>query len=684
MGVLCEPRAPCRAAVRAGDRPRVFGTSRPPGELGEKNTVHDSAIDRIFRLGRLLTLALLAAAVVGCPSMPDGDPDPGRPVDTDEDGVADDDDICDDTPAGAVVDDDGCASSQRDTDGDGVSDAVDACADTPEGDEVDGVGCTIPPVVLDDDGDGIGNGGDNCPNTPPGSTVDQRGCAASQRDTDGDGVSDNIDQCANTTPGATVDAFGCAEGQTGVPDADDDGVRDDADDCPGTPAGAIVDDTGCAESQVDADGDGVTDDVDECPNTQGSNVDASGCASNQRDSDSDGVNDDADRCPGTPAGTTVNSQGCPTTGGGGTPVCGNGVVEAGEQCEPPGSRCCTASCQNVSGGEFTSDNCGDATTLCDDEGSFAFDNTAATADGPPHTGCVFFGEDQIDHDVWSCWTAPCSGTVFISTCDGNTAVDTKIAVYEGCDCPVTDARLLSCNDDVCDTQSVVTFEAVAGQNYLLRLGTFPDEAGGAGSVQITCGLDACEQGEGDCFAAHASPGCDSEDCCERVCAIDPFCCDTEWDAVCADEADGFCGAGFGACGAGAGACTDPENGTPGCEDVDCCNAVCRADPFCCGVGGEEGIWDELCAEAEAAICRSTCGPRRGDCFAKVCSGGTGAGNACETDDDCAGGGTCIGNGTAGCELEDCCANVCPRDPYCCQVDWDPACADMARSLCTAP
>jgi len=40
----------------------------------------------------------------------------------------------------------------------------------------------------------------------------------------------------------------------------------------------------------------------------------------------------------------------------------------------------------------------------------------------------------------------------------------------------------------------------------------------------------------NCFTANGGPGC-SEPCIEAsVCAIDPFCCATDWDAICAGEA----------------------------------------------------------------------------------------------------------------------------------------------------
>lgn len=47
-------------------------------------------------------------------------------------------------------------------------------------------------------------------------------------------------------------------------------------------------------------------------------------------------------------------------------------------------------------------------------------------------------------------------------------------------------------------------------------------------------------GTGDCFEANGTPGCDDPICCTLVCAIDPFCCESEWDAVCADLAKGAC------------------------------------------------------------------------------------------------------------------------------------------------
>ena len=130
------------------------------------------------------------------------------------------------------------------------------------------------------------------------------------------------------------------------------------------------------------------------------------------------------------------------------------------------------------------DSCEDAEAIAG-TGNFFFDNTTASTDGPAHAACLEFGSDQVENDVWFCWTAACDGDTLIQTC-GTTGVDTKIAVYDGCGCPATDANLIACNDDTCGLQSAVTFSATSGSQYLIRLGTFPGASGGVGEFNISC------------------------------------------------------------------------------------------------------------------------------------------------------------------------------------------------------
>ncbi|MHC5002024.1 MAG: M43 family zinc metalloprotease, partial [Planctomycetota bacterium] len=176
----------------------------------------------------------------------------------------------------------------------------------------------------------------------------------------------------------------------------------------------------------------------------------------------------------------------------------------------------------------------------------------------------------------------------------------------------------------------------------------PSACGGDG----TCG----GPGAGDCQSANGTPGCDDAGCCETVCADDPFCCDVEWDAICAEQAAASCGGGGGCGSPDAGDCF-AANGTPACADAACCETVCQADPFCCDVE-----WDSVCADGAAELCGDgggddgPCGdPGAGDCLAA--------------------------NGTPGCADADCCGVVCGLDPFCCETEWDALCAEQAADEC---
>ena len=44
----------------------------------------------------------------------------------------------------------------------------------------------------------------------------------------------------------------------------------------------------------------------------------------------------------------------------------------------------------------------------------------------------------------------------------------------------------------------------------------------------------------DCFFANGSPGCDCPECEAAVCSFDSYCCDGEWDGICANAAATTC------------------------------------------------------------------------------------------------------------------------------------------------
>jgi hypothetical protein len=96
---------------------------------------------------------------------------------------------------------------------------------------------------------------------------------------------------------------------------------------------------------------------------------------------------------------------------GGTPpfACGNGV------CEPPweSSASCGADCPPPA-----NDNCADAIEAFD--GVTPFATLGATTDGLPHPNqCNFFGEPQINQDIWFTYVALQTGMAEFALCNSD-------------------------------------------------------------------------------------------------------------------------------------------------------------------------------------------------------------------------------------------------------------------------
>ena len=73
-------------------------------------------------------------------------------------------------------------------------------------------------------------------------------------------------------------------------------------------------------------------------------------------------------------------------------------------------------------------------------------------------------------------------------------------------------------------------------------GCFGDVVGGA-LLAAACGSsamagDVCgNPSAGSCFMIQRTPGCSDAECCGAVCSVDPYCCSTEWDSVCRQQAN---------------------------------------------------------------------------------------------------------------------------------------------------
>ncbi len=151
-------------------------------------------------------------------------------------------------------------------------------------------------------------------------------------------------------------------------------------------------------------------------------------------------------------------------------------------------------------------------------GQFPFDNSNALTDGMPHALCSKDGGAQIARDLWWRWESPVTGPVTISTC-GLTGVDTEIAVYgPQAVCAPGDAFLIFCDDQNCGDQTEITFLAIAGQEYLFRIGSFDGfggmnpAVGGPGEFRLSSpGVSPCQPAYCQEFDAGLSIGAISDD-----------------------------------------------------------------------------------------------------------------------------------------------------------------------------
>jgi len=131
------------------------------------------------------------------------------------------------------------------------------------------------------------------------------------------------------------------------------------------------------------------------------------------------------------------------------------------------------------------DDCADAVPLTIDGASF--DTSGATTDGPvndlsiqPPPRLCYFGlsDEQVHKDIWYDVIAPCSSSLRLGLCDSS--FDTKIAVYEGSECP-TNVAAIACNDDACGgdsaRQAQLHLDVRAGDAYKVRIGGFNGDWG---------------------------------------------------------------------------------------------------------------------------------------------------------------------------------------------------------------
>ncbi|MDB4945601.1 MAG: uncharacterized protein JWP97_5135 [Labilithrix sp.] len=138
-------------------------------------------------------------------------------------------------------------------------------------------------------------------------------------------------------------------------------------------------------------------------------------------------------------------------------------------------------------------------------------------------------------------------------------------------------------------------EAARPARSTQRLGTTP-----TGDVGLLCAHPICAVG------APLGTVCDV--CTTLLCGKDPYCCSTAWDATCVGEVSAICGQSCTApvdAGTEAGTtCAHAVCATgPALETTcdPCATSLCAQDPYCCSTS-----WDATCVGEVASICGKTC------------------------------------------------------------------------------
>jgi hypothetical protein len=279
------------------------------------------------------------------------------------------------------------------------------------------------------------------------------------------------------------------------------------------------------------------------------------------------------------------------------------------------------------------------------------------------------------------FTATATDTYTFSTCTG-TGFDTRIAVMNDCD-PIN--GVLACNDDACAVQSSTSTALVKGQTVTVVVGGFAAAGGGVGNLSIAAagsgggGGGVCDPatnvelfvGPNDFATVAGSGNLDLTGICDPGIYGDDLlynvsyyrftptvsdiwtvttCTGTTWDTRLAV---------LGTC--------DPFS-TIACNDDDLACANFTSTLEFTGTAGVEVVI------AVGGYAAANSGPG----VVTIIQGSTAIPCGDPTAGNC-----CVANLTPSCNDEACCNSVCAADVFCCDVEWDQACADQAAFLCGA-
>jgi len=200
-------------------------------------------------------------------------------------------------------------------------------------------------------------------------------------------------------------------------------------------------------------------------------------------------------------------------------------------------------CQPVGLGYGVCAPCGNPLQPCGkvepEPGTGSCDHTVCEIGGPLDVSCGACSKAVCTNDAYCCtesWDQICVNEVdqYCATPCGGTTPGCSPDICIDPDLPKQDPSCGDCTWAVCDADPFCC-NTKWDQYCVDATATLPDctvQCGGGGG----CAHDECEEG------GALAPTC--SDCAAAVCAADDFCCTTEWDSLCVDEAkqadDCFC------------------------------------------------------------------------------------------------------------------------------------------------
>lgn len=156
-----------------------------------------------------------------------------------------------------------------------------------------------------------------------------------------------------------------------------------------------------------------------------------------------------------------------------------------------------------------------------------------------------------------------------------------------------------------DPRPLLIIVSVCGAALVVACSSAPSENHAVTEQRIEGTGGACAHAlcaAGDALQTTCDP------CAAQLCAQDPYCCNTSWDATCVGEVTSICGkscapepvetdAGPSTCAHEL--CATGAALTSGCAP--CTTQLCAQDPYCCAVD-----WDATCVGEVTSICGLSC------------------------------------------------------------------------------